>query len=226
MKQFPKLVRLFFLLILLNSCAQEKKGYSQEIKNSITPILLTLNNSLEIFEETNQTYSKIINEKITILNQKNDEQPKKYGLLKEQSDKLANSVNGLNSYLDSLILESEKNHFDTYNYTMMTDTVFFSNILYKKNNTLSERGQRLEEKIDQFFKINNEILESYSREAKAYNNMKFNTSHPFTNYEGEQINYMDYKLTDRTVIGTLLYLKKLQLEIKTLQMIFMNSIIR
>ena len=217
---------LAFFIICFNSCAQDRQNCNEALENSITPILRTLHESREVYKTTKVNYSKIIQTKIEILTRKSSAQPEKYGNLKVKSDTLQKVGVDLNVYIDALIEESTPNHFDDLNYAMMSDTILYGNLLFDKDKNLSERGIELKEKIDLFYKTNNGILNAYQNDLRFYNESKFNTDLKFNDYDGNEIDYMNHKLTDKSVIGIVSFLERLQLEIKTFQFLFMNSIIQ
>ncbi|WP_435262635.1 hypothetical protein [Tenacibaculum sp. nBUS_03] len=226
MKNTSNFFKLIAILICFNSCAQEKPNCSDELKKSITPLIFSLNEARKVYKTTTENYQQIIKNKIETLNDISNSQPEKFGKLKIKSDKIESITSDLNGFIELLKEESITNHFDNYNYEMMSDTLFYRNILFDKNNNLSKRGLKLKNKIQNFHKTCNEILNSSQQELKWFNDSNFNTEVSFSDYDGNKIDFMNFKLSNRSVIGTLTYLEKLQLELVTFQFFFMNSIVQ
>jgi len=218
--------KLALFLICFNSCAQEKQNCKVELEQSIAPFITSLNEARDVYKTTKQNYLETIKTKTEKLNEISNALPHKYGGLKVKSDKIESLISDFNLFIESLKNESKTNHFDNYNYVMMSDTLFYQNILFDKENNLSESGLKLKEKIDFLYKTNNEILNSFQHDLKVYNDSKFKTDIIFNDYNGNKIDYIDYNISNRTVIGVLTYLEKLQLELVTFQFLYMNSIIQ
>ena len=204
-----KKIVIFFgsVLLLTYSYSYKQTGQYQIAgsENSMTPLLISLNEAREMYRSTEIIYRDIVKSKIAQLNRLSSSDSEKYGNLKMKSDSIANALSDLNGIIESLKDEAKVNHFDNFNYAIMSDDQFYHNILFDDDTDLLERGIKLKEKIEFFYESNSTILRSFQNDLKQYNDSKFKTDNIFEDYEGNKIDYINYKLLDKTVIGTLSY---------------------
>ncbi|MFC5046069.1 hypothetical protein ACFSTE_05100 [Aquimarina hainanensis] len=226
MKSKYTLLRLLIVLICFNSYAQEKDDCNTKLKKTLVPFINSLNKANEVYRLTIKNYQDVINDKVQTLNELNSAQPEKYGDLKSKSDKVKALVSELNEVIESFKDEAKADYFDHYNYEMMIDTLFYRNILFDNENNLSKRGLALKEKIQYFHEVSMEVLNSSQEELKNYNVSKFDTKSSFRDYDGNPLDFINFHLSDTTVIGVLSFFEKLQLEVITFQYLYMNSIIQ
>ncbi len=186
--------------------------------------IVSLQDSIKTYKKIKIDYRKTINFKTIKINELNEDQPNKYGQLKSKSDIIGKNIKNLNLFINLLKEESSKNSLDEKNYDALSDITIYDKI-FMENKILSKRASELKEKIDVFYKTNKEMLNSNSS-LYIYNENKFNTNRFVIDKNGKEIDYMNSKLKDKSVIGVLYYLEKLQLELETFHFLFMNSIIQ
>ena len=86
--------------------------------------------------------------------------------------------------------------------------------------TFISKTKVLLKQLDDFYTINKN-----KKVNPPYYIEKFNTHKVYKNQQGEIVNYIDYHFKDKTRVGLLLALSKIQFEIRFYQHIYMNTIV-
>ena len=208
---------LFIILLFsLSSCITTYKYSKKDISE--------IENRIKTYLQTKKEQTKTIEEKLIKVNKISNEQPAKYGGLKNKSDLLQKNIDNLNSYINLLKKEIDNKYTEDEEYDFMCNTVFYKKILFKQN-SLSKRGIQLKNKIDLFYKGNKELFSDRPK-IDRNNSRYFDTNRFISDEKGNKISYLNFNLLDKPVVDILEYLEKLQLEINTFQYSVLNSMIQ
>ena len=213
-----KIINIIFILLAITSCAQNKYSEKDLLneKEKTLSMILKLNEIRKTQKLSNLEFKNTIDNKYFKISNLAKDSPNKYGKLANYSNQIYNSGNEIYLLLNNIKNEIT-NESDENNYIAMTDTISSYNIIVEKFPGISK-------KINNFYLENIKITKSYNR-VYNYNN-NFNINNNFRNSKGKKVNYTDYKFNNKTSIGVLASLEKLQFEIRYFQLIFFNAIVQ
>lgn len=190
----------FFLII---SCASSEQ-------NNIS--LVKLNKHIQKQEKQTDSLYNLNKKQYNFLKKAAQEQPEKWLNLAKSSDEVFKLGNTICQYTKQLKDELKGNTVNQNDVNAMYSTADYDTFISKTKVLIKQ--------LDDFYTINKN-----KKVNPSYYIEKFNTHEVYKNQQGEIVNYIDYHFKDKTRVGLLLALSKIQFETRFYQHIYMNTIV-
>lgn len=196
---------LIVLFVTLSSCGQNNEKQLQEEQETSASLLLQFNEFRKIVAVSKDNFKNDFLKKYEVIKRKSLDQPEQYSKPKGFAEKIVVSGNEINDYIEDIKLKIGEEDYSNF-----TDTKFYDDFV-------KVEYVKLKSKMDSFYKQNKAIIAS----SKKYSLLNENNEKSFN----VSINFLENKFNNKTNIGLLASLEKIQFDVVYFQFLFMNTII-